>query len=310
MAEIVVQIVAVAHPDRALQHEQLLGEAPEDVQRRRAVVQEHVAPHGRVGGGDPGEVAKTGGGELDHLAAGDPAQMVGDPDHGVGDDMGHMAGHRQHQVVVRRLHPVDPGPQPLPEGLQPVDRLGVGPGQRRQDAPAAVEQLGKTRFRTRVFGPRDRVGGHEMHAIGQVRRDIGDQADLDRAHVRDDGAGLQRRADLGRHRAANADRHAQDHQVGPRRRLRRALADPVAEAQLQRFGPRRRGARMAGDLARQAAALRRPGDRRADQAEPDQGQLCNHRAAHDPAPKLRRASATARQPTSSPIEIRRCPGRP
>ena len=45
--EIVEQLIAVAHADRALQRKQLLGEAAEDVQHGLAVGQEHVAPHRR-----------------------------------------------------------------------------------------------------------------------------------------------------------------------------------------------------------------------------------------------------------------------
>ena len=88
------------------------------------------------------------------------------------------------------------------------------------------------------------------------------------------------------------------------------LADPVAEPELGRLRPGRRRAGMPDDLARQPAALRRPGDRRADQTEPDEGDALEHRRAHDPAPKPLSASATARQPSSSPTEMRRWPGRP
>ena len=66
----------VAGADRPLQGEKLLGEPAEDLQSGVLVVQEHVAPHDRIGGGDTGEVAKSGGGILDDLAVGDAPQVI------------------------------------------------------------------------------------------------------------------------------------------------------------------------------------------------------------------------------------------
>jgi hypothetical protein len=86
-SEIGVQVIAVASANGALKREQLLGEPPEDFQRRVLVGQEHVAPHSRVRGRDPGEIAETGGGILDDLAVGDAAQVVGHAHHRVGDQV-------------------------------------------------------------------------------------------------------------------------------------------------------------------------------------------------------------------------------
>src|SRR5579859_517899 len=71
------QLVALAPADGAGERLQVLGEAAEGLQHRVLVGQEDVAPHGRVGGGDAGEVAKAPGGVLHHLAAGDALEVGG-----------------------------------------------------------------------------------------------------------------------------------------------------------------------------------------------------------------------------------------
>ena len=70
----------VAGANGALQGEKLFGETAQDLQRGVLVGQEHVAPHRRITGGDPGEIPEPGGGILDHFAVGDPPQIVGDWD--------------------------------------------------------------------------------------------------------------------------------------------------------------------------------------------------------------------------------------
>src|SRR5215470_3533776 len=68
--EEVLQLVALAPADVALEGGQVLAEAAEHLQHRLAVVEEDVAPHDRVGGGDPREVAEATGRELDDLLLG------------------------------------------------------------------------------------------------------------------------------------------------------------------------------------------------------------------------------------------------
>ncbi|KIU01294.1 hypothetical protein QU38_02295, partial [Staphylococcus aureus] len=70
-AEQLEQLVALAPADRALERGQVLGEALEHVEHRFLVRQEHVAPHGRVRGGDAREVAEAAGGVFDHFGLGD-----------------------------------------------------------------------------------------------------------------------------------------------------------------------------------------------------------------------------------------------
>src|SRR5690242_5945033 len=68
--EPVFQLLALAPADGALQGGEVLVEAAQHLQHRLAVVEEDVAPHDRVGGGDAREVAESGRRELDDLALG------------------------------------------------------------------------------------------------------------------------------------------------------------------------------------------------------------------------------------------------
>ena len=80
-------------------------------------------------------------------------------------------------------------------------RAGVGAVGRRQDAPAVVEQRREARVRPRMLGAGDRMGRHEMHALrADAARSLRDHRALDRADVRHDRAGLQRRRDRLGHR--------------------------------------------------------------------------------------------------------------
>src|SRR6056297_2671334 len=169
--KILHQVIAVTGADRALQREEFLGEATEDLQRGILVVEEHVAPHGRVAGRDPGEIAKPGGGILDDLAVGHPAQVIGHAHHRVGDQMRRMAGHRQHQVVMLGVHLAGLRAHLLPEPLDTCDGLAVTALDRHDQAPTVVEQTRKTRSRAGMLGARQRMGRDEMRMIRQMRGD-------------------------------------------------------------------------------------------------------------------------------------------
>ncbi len=98
-----------------MQRRQIFGEAAEHLQYRFAIVQKHIAPHGGVGGSDAGEVAKAAGGKFDHLGFGDRRQVVGGADDIVGDQVRHVAGDGQHQIVVPGIHDLDPAAGAAPE---------------------------------------------------------------------------------------------------------------------------------------------------------------------------------------------------
>ena len=67
--EMLEQRVAVAVADRARERRDVLVEAAEHLQHGVLVGEEDVAPHGRIGGGDAGEIAEAAGGEFQHLRA-------------------------------------------------------------------------------------------------------------------------------------------------------------------------------------------------------------------------------------------------
>src|SRR5271166_3280435 len=60
--DLVLDIRRVAPAHGARHRLRVLHEAREHLQQRLAVVEEHVAPHHRIGRGDAGEVAKARGG--------------------------------------------------------------------------------------------------------------------------------------------------------------------------------------------------------------------------------------------------------
>ena len=167
---------------------QILIEAAQHFQHRIAVVEEDVAPHGGIGGGDAGEIAKAAGGIFDHFAFGHLFQVMRGADDIVGDQMRQMGGDGQHQIVMAGIHHIHLAAQALPEGFQLLHRACVAARHRRQDRPAAIEQAGKAGFGAGKFGAGDGMGGNEMHVLRHEGPDIADHRALDRAHIRQDRA--------------------------------------------------------------------------------------------------------------------------
>ena len=157
-----------------------------------------------------------------------------------------------------------------PERGEPLDRGGVAARRRREDAPAADEQLGEAGVGPGMLRAGDRMGGHEVHAGGNVRRHCAQHRAFDRADVGYDRARRQMRADLGGDRAAGADRNADDDEIGAFDGRRIGFDHLIGEAELGH--PPAGGGRAGGRHDRARGALRARGsrDRGADQAHADQ----------------------------------------
>ncbi len=141
--EMIEQRVAVAAPHRARELRQVFAELREHLQHRVLVVQEHVAPHRRIGRRDAGEIAKAAGRELQHLGARHGGEFLRGADDRVGDQMRQMAGDRQHHVVMLGRHHLDVRAERAPERVEFLDCGRIRAIGRRQDAPAVDEQFGK-----------------------------------------------------------------------------------------------------------------------------------------------------------------------
>ena len=171
--EQLVERVAVAEADGALQRGQVLAEARQHLQHRLLVVEEHVAPHDGIGGGDAREVAEAAGRELDHLGVGDALQMPRGVDDVVGDQVRHVAGDGQHQVVVLGVHHLDvraAAPARTPTACRP--RPGSAPG-----GGVSTHQRPSNSSAKPASGPECSVPaigwpGNEMHALRHERADV------------------------------------------------------------------------------------------------------------------------------------------
>ena len=137
--------------------------------------------------------------------------------------------------------------------------------------------------------------GTKMHARRQMRLHLGDDRALDRADVRDDGAGRQagcmRRGDL----AVGADRDAQDDEVGAARRRPRRRSSPRRRGRGRAPGRATASSRSIATTVRGEAAVPcGAGDRRADQPEADDGEALEERLPRRGGPS--RSGMRARLP--------------
>ncbi len=179
----VEQRLTVAAAHGAGKRRQVLVETAKHFQHGVFVGDEDVAPHGRIGRGDAGEVAETAGGELQHFRARNLRKLVGGADDGIGDQMRQMAGNPEHQIVVIRRHGLDIGAERPPEGGEPLHRASVRILRRSQNAPAIDEEFGEAGIRAGIFGAGDRMARNEMHPRGQVRGHIPQHRAFDRADI-------------------------------------------------------------------------------------------------------------------------------
>ena len=271
------QRLAVAAADGAGELRQIFVEGAEHFQHRVLVGEEHVPPHGRIGRGDAGKIAKAAGGEFEHLGARHFGELVGGADDGIGDEMRQVAGDRQYQVVVCGWHGLDGGAERAPERGQFFHSAGIGAVGRREDAPAVDEQGREAGIRAGILGAGDRMRRDEMHALGQMRRHVAQYGALDRADIGNGCAACQMRADLGGDRTADSDRNADDDQIGAGDRGGIALDHLVGKSELGDAPSRFRRTCRRHDLTHGALRPRRPRDRGADQASADQGEAIEQR---------------------------------
>ncbi len=194
--------------------------------------------------------------------------------------MRHVAGDGEHQIVMLGAHDLDLGAaaprQNCLELLNGVrDRVsgsGVSTHQRPSNSSAKPDSGPDCSV------PAIGMAGNEMHALRHVRGDIAHDGGLHRADIGQDGAGLQSRRDLLGDRAAEADRYAQDDEIGVPHRLRggwrnRRRSSPAAAAVSTVAGVRASRQSTSRQLARGGHAWLM---RRADEADADQGDALEH----------------------------------
>ena len=119
--------------------------------------------------------------------------------------------------------------------------------------------------------PATGCAGMKWTPRGTCGRHVAQHRALHRADVGENRARLEMCGDLLGHRAALADRDADDDEVGACGRLRIGLDHLVGEAELGDAPARRGRTRSRDDGAHHALRARRACDRGADQADADQG---------------------------------------
>ncbi len=184
--------------------------------------------------------------------------------------------------MARGVHRFHLGAEPFPEGRELRQRLRLSrrPGHdRRQDMPGPLEQRREAGIGAGLLGARNRVSGDHVDAAIGGRRQRARRFAFHGADIGQDGAGLHRRHRPGRDIAQRANRHAQDHAIGLRHGGFQRRSD-LAEADLGRTGAHIRIGVVKDDLAGRAIFPRRPGDRGADQARPDDGDTREDRISH------------------------------
>ncbi len=239
-----------------------------------------------IGRGDAGEVAKAAGGEFHHFGSRHFFEIVGGADDRIGDEMRQMAGDRQHQIVM--LRPAwsrhwRRARARTPRAVRPA--FGSVAFGRRQDAPAVDEQFGEAGIGTGILGAGDRMRRNEMHARRQMRRHRRDDRALTEPTSETMAPGFEMRRDL---------RATAPHAPTGTQTMTRSAPSTAAAALSRRPGRRCRARRprrahrptrrSRRSFARSALACARARDRRADQADADQGERVRTKARCRAAP--------------------------
>ena len=153
---------------------------------------------------------------------GDRLQVGGGADDVVGDQMRHVAGDGEHQVVVLGRHDLDIGAERLPERRAPSPTAAASvPSARRQDAPAVLEQLGEAGVGAGMLGAGDRVGrARNGRRPADAAPSPRTTAPLTEPTSETMAPGFSAGAISAATAPAGADRHAEDDEVGARARPR------------------------------------------------------------------------------------------
>ena len=292
-----------------MQGKQLFGEPPQNLKRRILVRQKHIAPHGRITGGDTGEIPETGGRVLDDFAVCYPLEIVSDTHHRVSDQMWRVACDGQHTVMMIRIHFVHIGAKAFPKGSHLVDSTTVTAFNRHNQQPTVFKQLRKAAFRAGMLGASQWVRRHKMHICGQNRPNTFDHVAFDRTHIGDRGTRLQMRCNLGCNLAHDANRDTQDDQIRVLHSFNRTITNRITKPDLAGGVAGFRRPCITSDMAHRPCPFARPKDGRRNKPKPDQGNpFVNHTHA---AAFLNWVIAwtTRRHPASSPTVIRRQCGR-
>ena len=195
----------------------------------------------------------------------------------VSDQMRQVAGDCQHHVVVLGGHQIDLGPAGFPKCLELRNGRGICALDRREQAPAAVEQAGEAGLRAGLFGAGDRVAGDKVDTFWHMRPAIADDAGFDGADVGQDAARLQRSSDFSGERTARADRCAEDDEIGIANGACGCGVGFGNQAEFECLGARFRRAGVADDGASEATAAHGVTKGRSDQSDADQGDTIEQR---------------------------------
>jgi hypothetical protein len=118
-------------------------------------------------------------------------------------------------VVMLRVHVIDHWSRSVSQNSAAVAlAVRVGIRQRRQDAPAALEQAGEAGIRAGIFGAGNRVAGNEMDALGICGAICAMTEPLVEPTSVTIAPGFSVRGDLLGDRAGGADGHRDDDQIG------------------------------------------------------------------------------------------------
>ena len=116
-----------AQADGALQRRQVLGEPPQHLDARPVLLLRNTSRH--IVGSDAAMRVKSRKPPAENLITsllGHAFEVLGRVDDVVGDQVRHVAGDREHHVVVLGAHDLDLGAERLPERLELLDRRLVG----------------------------------------------------------------------------------------------------------------------------------------------------------------------------------------